>query len=397
MTSPLDRIVIVIVGAGPVGLAFALAASRLRDCEITVVERQALVSHTLGDKFDHRVYALSPGSRALLQELDVWKLLDSKRITPVRAMQVFGDANQDGDGGEIDFSQGSPLAFIVEHAALMNALYAAVSAKCEHIKVIDKTEVAAIDFIGVAGTVEVSLAGHARLEAELLVAADGGMSRVRAMAGIDTRVKDYDSDGVVANFHTEHGHGGVARQWFSAQGVLAWLPLPGNQVSIVWSVTAGRAKELEGLDDAAFSVAVADAGNHALGGLSLSSSRARIPLKRVSAAQWVRPGLVLIGDAAHSIHPLAGQGANLGFADVAMLFKVLRDRVPLSRPGDLALLRRYERACREDALAMGEITDGLRSLYLSDAILAKVVRRDGLNLVNRLSATKAMLIARAIK
>lgn len=388
---------IVIIGAGPVGLAFALAVARLRGLDVTVIERRALSTNQLTEGFDRRVYALSPGSRALLQELGVWQLLDSTRIAPIRAMQVFGDAG-DEQAGEIDFSQGSPLAFVVEHAALMNAMQAAVSVQCDRIQVIDNAEVAAIDFAYPAGSVEIRLADQATIvEAALLVAADGSASRVRGMAGIDTQVKDYGSDGVVANFRAVRGHGGVARQWFSAQGVLAYLPLPGDRVSIVWSVPTGRAAELEALDAGAFSAAVAAAGNNALGELALTSSRARIPLKRMTAAQWVQPGLALIGDAAHSIHPLAGQGANLGFADVAALFAVLRDRSPLSSPGDVAILRRYERARREDAWAMGEITDNLRSLYLSDGALAKIVRRGGLNMVNRLSATKAMLIAHAIK
>ena len=388
---------IVIIGAGPVGLAFALAVARLRGLEVTLIERRALSTNQLMEGFDQRVYALSPGSRALLQELGVWQLLDSTRIAPIRAMQVFGDAG-DEQAGEIDFSQGSPLAFVVEHAALMNAMQAAVSVQCDRIQIIDNAEVAAIDFAYPAGGVEIRLADQATIvEAALLVAADGSASRVRGMAGIDTQVKDYGSDGVVANFRAARGHGSVARQWFSAQGVLAYLPLPGDRVSIVWSVPTGRAAELEALDAGAFSAAVAAAGNNALGELALTSPRVRIPLKRMTAAQWVQPGLALIGDAAHSIHPLAGQGANLGFADIAVLFAVLRDRSPLSSPGDVAILRRYERARREDAWAMGEITDNLRSLYLGDGALAKIVRRDGLNMVNRLSATKAMLIAHAIK
>ena len=241
------------------------------------------------------------------------------------------------------------------------------------------------------------MANQTTLGAELLIAADGGASGVRSMAGITFSLKDYDSDGVVANFRAERSHGGVARQWFSPNGVLAYLPLPGDQVSIVWSVSAGRATELAALEAKAFSAAVAAAGNHTLGELTLTSSRARIPLKRMMANEWVRPGLALIGDAAHSIHPLAGQGANLGFADVSALFSVLVDRSPLSNIGDLALLRRYERARREDALAMGEITDNLRSLYLSDSFVAKVMRREGLNIIDRLSATKSMLIGRAIR
>ena len=389
---------IVIVGAGPVGLACALAAARLPGINVTVIERQTLTAVERGDGFDNRVYALSPGTRALLHELGVWPRLDDQRIAPIRAMQVFGDDEADSSRrGEINFNNGSPLAFIVEHTTLMNALQAAVRQLPERIQLIDKANIVSIDFPNAAGNIGLTLANQTTLGAELLIAADGGASGVRSMAGITFSLKDYDSDGVVANFRAERSHGGVARQWFSPNGVLAYLPLPGDQVSIVWSVSAGRATELAALEAKAFSAAVAAAGNHALGELTLTSSRARIPLKRMMANEWVRPGLALIGDAAHSIHPLAGQGANLGFADVSALFSVLVDRSPLSNIGDLALLRRYERARREDALAMGEITDNLRSLYLSDSFVAKVMRREGFNIIDRLSATKSMLIGRAIR
>ena len=388
----------VIVGAGPVGLACALAAARLRGISVTVIERQLLTAVERDDGFDNRVYALSPGSRALLHELGVWPRLDEKRIAPILAMQVFGDGEAAySPRGEMNFNNGSPLAFIVEHTALMNALQGAVSQLPERIKLIDNADIVAIGFPNPAGKIGLTLANQADLGAELLIAADGSASRVRGMAGITFSVKDYDSDGVVANFRPQYSHGGVARQWFSPNGVLAFLPLPGDQVSIVWSVSAVRATELAALDTKAFSAAVAAASNHALGELTLTSSRARVPLRRLMANQWVRPGLALIGDAAHSIHPLAGQGANLGFADVSALFSVLADRSSLANIGDLALLRRYERARREDALAMGEITDNLRSLYLSDSFVAKVMRREGLNIIDRLSATKSMLIGRAIR
>lgn len=395
---------IVVVGGGPIGLAFALAASALRDVSVTLVERQTLALAALPIQFDHRVYALSPGSKALLEILRVWRLIPQARIEPVRAMQVYGDALKPSvnDGAlrktrsEIDFEEGVPLAFIVEYAALMQALIGQVRASA-NIRVLDNANVRGIDFDSSGSAHKLLLGDDSTLEAELLIAADGAASPLRTMAGISTETKDYESDGVVANFSIARPHGDVARQWLASEGVLAYLPLPNNQISIVWSVSKALADELSGLNAQAFAAAVAQGGDHALGALTLCSERARFPLKRVMATSWVQPGFALIGDAAHAIHPLAGQGANLGFADVRTLHEVLQSRSALSGLGDMSVLRKYERARREDAMVMGGITDNLRMLFLSESPFLIRLRRDGLNLANRMSLAKSLMMAHAMK
>ena len=391
---------IVVVGGGPIGLAFALAASALRDVGITLVERQTLSLAVLPVLFDHRVYALSPGSKALLESLGVWQRIPQVRIEPVRAMQVFGDISKpsanDKDRSEIEFEEGVPLAFIVEYAALMRALMSQVSAS-ENIRVFDNANVHGIDFASGGNTHKLLLGDGSVLDADLLIAADGVASPLRAMAGISTQIKDYESDGVVANFSITRPHGDIARQWLTNEGVLAYLPLPDNQISIVWSVSRALADELSGLDAQAFAAAVARGGDHALGALTLCSERARFPLRRVMATSWVQPGFALIGDAAHAIHPLAGQGANLGFADVRTLCEVLQSRSALSGLGDISVLRKYERARREDAMVMGGITDNLRSLYLSKSPFLMRLRHKGLNVANRMSLAKSLMMAHAMK
>ena len=395
---------IVIVGGGPVGLAFALAAARLRDIKITLVERQTLALARLSSHFDHRVYALSPGSKILLEALGVWQRIPRERIEPVRVMQVFGDTAATGAipaaRPEIDFAEGTPLAFIVEYSSLMQALLGQVREHPETICVLDDTPVKHVEFAGLGDktlTHKVVLDDGSIQHATLLIAADGAASPLRKEAGIAAEAKDYESDGVVANFKIQQPHGGIARQWFSPDGVLAYLPLPDRQISIVWSVSCARADELVALDDAAFAVAVAAAGEHALGELNLCSVRARFPLRRMMAKNYVQPGFALMGDAAHTVHPLAGQGANLGFADVRTMWQVLQNRSALSGIGDLALLRQYERARREDALVMGGVTDSLRSLFLSESPLAIRIRRDGLNMANRLRIAKSMMMSHAMK
>ncbi len=401
---------IAIAGGGPIGLAFALAASRLRDVNVTLIERQTLALARLsghlpasaGAKFDHRAYALSPGSRKLLESLGVWQRLTPSRIEAVRAMQVFADASgPDQPRAELDFTEGQPLAFIVEHSELVEALIAEVREHAELINVLDDTTIQGVKFASEFAhqpqASKIDLSNGTTINAALLIAADGANSPLRALAGIAAETKDYESDGVVANFNVEHHHGGIARQWFGEHAVLAYLPLPNQQISIVWSVSKARADALGQLDDAAFAEAVAAAGEHALGALALASPRARFPLKRIVAEQWVQQGFALMGDAAHAIHPLAGQGANLGLADVRTMANVLRNRSSLSGIGDLALLRQYERARREDALVMAGVTDNLRSLFLSDSPVAARLRRGGLNAVNRLSAVKSLMMSQAMK
>ncbi|MEP7157678.1 MAG: FAD-dependent monooxygenase, partial [Betaproteobacteria bacterium] len=379
---------IVIVGGGPVGLAQAIAASRLRGVEVTVVERGPATPEVAPKSFDHRVYALSPASMALLDELGA--SLDAARIAPVRAMHVTGD---DGHSG-IDFNGGVPVATIAEHSAVMRALAHRLAAdgRVEIKYGVAPLEMHVIDAAGAqANRRELKLSDGSVITADLLIAADGNRSQIRNWADISVQAKDYESDGVVANFKAERTHGDIARQWFTHDAVMAWLPLPDSHISIVWSLAREASSALPE-EAAEFSRAVAAMGQHELGALTLVSPIARFPLSRIMAADWVQPGLALIGDAAHAVHPLAGQGVNLGFADVRNLTSILRERSKFSAIGDIALLRRYERAGREAAWAVGEVTDKLRSLYLRDWKTARWLRNEGLALMDGMPAAKAMLV-----
>ena len=378
---------LVIVGGGPVGLAFALAASRLANVEVTVVERNATPTSAPVAAFDHRVYALSPASLAFLAEIGV--SLDAARGSKVRAMQIWGD---DGKS-HLDLTQGQPLATIVEHSALMFALEQAVS-RNEAMRVLRGSAPMAMRANG--NQRELDMADQSTLRADLLIGADGSRSQIREWAGIEAVTKDYESDGIVANFQCEFAHGDIARQWFTNESVLAYLPLPRGQISIVWSVTKANSAALKALSDEQFCSAVETAGRKALGKLTLASPIARFPLARVIAYHWCAPGLALMGDAAHAIHPLAGQGVNLGFADARSLFDMLNRRSRFSAIGDMLVLRKYERARRESTLALSEVTDKLRAFYMNDAKAAAWLRNDGLTLLNRLPQAKKALIQYAI-
>ncbi len=382
---------LVVVGGGPVGLAFALAASRLANVDVTVVERSTapMAAPASTATFDHRVYALSPTSLDFLADLGASP--EPARAAKVRAMQVWGDdANRNA---HLDLAQGQPIATIVEHAALMFALEQAI-ARNDRIHMRRGTAPKAMHAVG--NQHELEMADGSTLRADFLIGADGSRSQIRERAGISAVTKDYESDGIVANFHTEFPHGDVARQWFANDSVLAYLPLPQQQISIVWSVLRAKSAALKEIDDDQFCAAVASAGYNALGKLTLASPIARFPLARVTAQHWTVPGLALMGDAAHAVHPLAGQGVNLGFSDARTLYEILRERSKFSAIGDPLVLRKYERARREATLALSQVTDKLRALYMSDAKAAGWVRNEGLTLLNRLPQAKAMLINYAI-
>jgi 2-polyprenylphenol 6-hydroxylase len=383
---------IVIVGAGPVGLAFALGAAKLRNVEITLIERQTLTLALLSEHFDTRVYALSPGSKKFLESIGAWQKIPVERITDVNAMQVWGDDL--ASESEIRFEENVAVAHIVEHAALMNALIDSLQTR-DSIRVVTNTSVSAISDLQAPR--QLTLSDGTEMIADLIVGADGARSVVRELFGIKAKKFDYESDGIVANFLVEKPHGGVARQWFLGNSVLAYLPLPNQQISIVWSVTKTHADELLVLSAEAFASAVAEAGKRVLGTLTSASKVSRVGLQKLAAHDWVQPGLALIGDAAHAIHPMAGQGANLGFADARALLDALQNRSALSAVGDMRVLRGYARARREDAASMGAVTHGLRALYLSDAATAKRVRNQGMNVLNRMPLVKALVMNHAMK
>ena len=391
---------VVVVGGGPVGCAFALAASRaIAGAEIVLVERNEppvadqAQTQAPGPQFDHRVYALSPQSISLLSEIGVWQRISTDRLTPVDTMHVSGDADTPAKTlPRIDFSHGAPLAHIVEHKTLMAALYDALAET--GVKTIFGTTVTSMSIHGAQHALALADRTQAigeMLQVDLVVAADGRQSRIRELAGIEIDAKDYASVGIVANFACERSHGNVARQWFTPDGVLAYLPLPHNEISIVWSVTRLFAESLPAFGDPAFAMAVANAGHLALGNLTATSPVEAIPLKRVTARQSVKPGLALVGDAAHAIHPLAGQGVNLGFGDVRSLIEVIRNRPTMAGVGDMATLRRYARAQSGATAAMGETTDCLHTLFSSNDNVAKWVRRTGFEWFNRSGLVKRLV------
>jgi 2-octaprenyl-6-methoxyphenol hydroxylase len=315
-------------------------------------------------------------------------------------MQVCSDADDRESRAlpRIDFEEGQPLAWMVEHKALMAALVSALHATDVTFAVV--SAISGLSEPDAGGKRALQLADGSSRSADLIIGADGRQSQIRALAGIDVESKDYLSSAVIANFACTRSHGGTAFQWFSTDGVLAYLPLPGKRMSIVWSVPTARAAELQSLAQAsvaAFAAEVGRASGNALGELECISPVEVVPLNRVLARELVKPGLALVGDAAHGIHPLAGQGANLGYGDVIALARELAERSALAGIGDIAVLRRFARARAEPTAAMAETTDHLHGLFTRDDIVSKWLRRDGFAAFGRASLIKQLAMAHAMK
>ena len=381
---------IAIVGGGPVGasLARALATAGL---SLALVEPKTPRPLPAAG-FDQRVYALNGHSRRFLERCGIWQELSPERIAPVREMRVFGD-----DASKIEFSAYrsgvAELATIVEEANLRLALLSALKAQA------NLTLVVGVECVGAQWgdrNAELSLSDGRRIEARLVVAADGPDSALRSAAGITARVHEYAQTGVVANFRTERAHRDTACQWFLDSGVLALLPLPGNHVSMVWSASDADARELLAAGNEELAQRVAQASSGIFGKLQPVSPSAGFPLRRMRAARLIAPRLALIGDTAHNVHPLAGQGLNLGFGDVQALADVLAARGMEKDVGAVSLLRRFERSRGEDLLAMEAVTDGLKSLFDSSLPGVKRLRNAGLRLANRISPLKRLLVKRAL-
>ncbi|MDP1651069.1 MAG: FAD-dependent monooxygenase [Rubrivivax sp.] len=360
---------ILVRGAGAVGLAAALALSRQG-------LRVALLGAAVPAADDVRAYALNRPSVALLAALKVWDAIPADARTPVFDMHVQGDAA----GAVLDFSAWAQavgeLAWIVDAAELERALRAAARF-APHLTLVDH-----------------------ELPATLQVLAEGKDSTTRQRLGVRMPRRAYGHRGIAARLLSEQPHAGLARQWFRSPDVLALLPLdrprPGHGLGLVWSVPDARADELMALPEAEFIAALTDASQGAAGTLALASARAQWPLSVAQAESLHGPGWVLVGDAAHVVHPLAGQGLNLGLADVAALVEVLAGREAWRPLADPKVLQRYARRRIGPTLAMAHLTDGLLHLFASPAPLARELRNRGLSLVNHLTPLKRLLAARAL-
>jgi 2-polyprenylphenol 6-hydroxylase len=389
MTAHHQTFDVAVIGGGLVGKTAALALTQggLR----VALLAQPCAPLPAGEAFDARVYALSASSQALLERLRVWQALDSSRLGPVYDMRVYGDAH-----AELHFSafQASvpQLAWIAESSLIERALDSALRFQ-SNLEWLD-TRAQGLD-VKPGGAI-VSLDNGKSLEADLVVGADGAHSWVRAQIGSQVVRRDYKQTGVVANFKAEKPHGETAYQWFRDGEIIALLPLPDGHVSLVWSAQTEHANELLGLVPAQLAAEVERVTGSQVGALDCVTPAKGFPLALQTVDRLIAPRVALVGDAAHLIHPLAGQGMNLGLRDVAALAETIAGKEAFRDLGDTVLLRRYERSRREDIRALMVATDGLQKLFAVPGPVARVVRNTGMAFVGAQPLLKRWLVSAAL-
>ena len=403
------RVDVTVVGAGLVGLAAALACHKagysvaLLDSGPGLTQSQlnadanslwnASSQGANGANWDARIYAISPNNAKWLADLGAWPLLDKARLGQINAMQIFADGvplNLEAEDESADC-----LAYVLESRALAQALHQRVS--MTGMPVLFNHGCVAFD----SATTTLHLADKRTIQSALVIAADGSQSWLRQQLGIKVQKKSYAQLGIVANFSVAQGHANVARQWFTSQRqdggtILAWLPLSSNTVSIVWSVPLAYADELLALSPTAFTQAVMQAGEQALGNMQLLSPPVAFPLSRQTCERTVQDGVVLVGDAAHQIHPMAGQGVNLGFRDVIDLLASWQTKNSYQSLADSSLLKAYTRHRKADVLSMQLLTDGLFQVFSSANPVLNSIRKTAWHLANQ-GLIKKTLLALALK
>lgn len=387
------RFDILVVGGGMVGAAFACACLD-KGWRVAVVEfREPQRSWPEGE-VDLRVSALNRASQRILERLGAWDRIRELGASPYREMRVWDAVG----GGSIHFDSGElaepDLGHIVENRVTQLALWERLDA-ADEVKLLCPAGLDEIELTADAALLD--LKDGRRVSARLLVGADGRDSRVRGRVGIATRGWLYDQKAIVANVQVQEWHRETAWQRFLPTGPLAFLPLGDGRCSIVWSATETRAEELLALSEVDFRHELEAAIEGRLGTIGEIGPRAAFPLRLQHAKHYVKPHLALIGDAAHAIHPLAGQGVNLGFLDAAALAAALDEARDKRRDiGGLWALRRYERARRGENMVMLGAMDGFKRMFSNSLPPLAALRSAGLSAVDRMAPAKHLFMRHAL-
>jgi 2-octaprenyl-6-methoxyphenol hydroxylase len=388
---------IVIVGGGPAGLTLALALTRaMRGLRLALVDRRPFSVPP-----DQRASAIAAGVRRVFEQLDVWEAV-APLSEPIRRMKITDSGTGDISrplflSFEGDVKPGEPFAHMVPNTAIAAALLEALAGEVELIAPAEVT-----GFSGEGASGRVSLADGRTLVSPLVVASDGAMSTMRGFARIGTFGHDYGQSGIVGTIAHTLPHEGTAYEHFRPHGPFASLPLPGlgdspNRSSLVWTERTANAARVKAAAPEAIALEIAEVMGFSLGEVRLEEKGVQtFPLRLQIAKSFIAPRLALIGDAAHVVHPVAGQGLNLGLKDVAALAEVAIDAMRLGQDhGAADVLERYQRWRRFDTTLMAMVTDGMNRLFSNDVAALRAARDFGLGVVDRLGPVKDLMISRA--
>ena len=390
---------VVIVGGGMVGTSIA-AALRDADVQVALIEpnqpQQPPVELTNCAQYDVRVSAITAQSQSFLEKIGAWDLIPQQKLSPYTGMQVW-----DAEGtGQVEFSAAELhvdcLGTLVENRETVWALQQAIN-DCENIQQI-REWVSHIDNQNEDGTTPLFLNNGEQLNARLVIGADGALSRVKQWAEFGNREWDYHHKAIVATVKTELPHQDTAWQRFRQQGPLALLPMAeANTCSIVWSTSEEECDAMLALSENDFCQALSTAFESRLGRITEVGPRAAFPLRQRHAKNYVVPGIALVGDAAHTIHPLAGQGVNLGFKDAAALSEEIQRAIKAGiSPGDISVLKRFERRRQGDNLAMMAVMESFKRLFAAEQPLLRWMRNEGMRLFNKANMVKQHVVMQAM-
>lgn len=381
---------VVIVGGGMIGLTLA---NILRDTGLQIAVAERFEPKVITDEIDIRVSAINRATLEIFKSIDVWAEM-ATRAGPFREMHVWDSTG----AGMIHFDSAEAgldtLGYIVENSVIQQALLKAVI-QSENIEWVCPVSISGIELS--EDLQQLQLDDGRVLECRLLVGADGSRSQVREEAGIEFERLSYGQRAIVCTVETEFPHAETAWQCFTPDGPLAFLPLMNGQSSIVWSLEESKVDTMLAMDEMAFCHALEKAFEFQLGSVKLVSQRADFPLGHGHVDQYVQSGLALVGDAAHNIHPLAGQGANLGFLDVACLADVITQAQTANRQWSaLHNLRKYERARKGENRLMESAMSGFKLLFSNDNALLSSLRNVGLMAVDQSSIIKQQFMRHAL-
>lgn len=386
---------IIIVGAGMVGATLACGlAEEAEQLRIAVIDANTADFNWDKNSYDMRVSAITRASQTLFKKVGAWEHIVEQRVSPYQDMHVWDE----GSKGKLNFDSAdmgeADLGHIIENRVIVKALHQRIS-ELSNIELFNATKITAVDFKD--EFVLLSLKDNTQFSTKLIVAADGSRSWLRQQADIAVKGWDFDQSALVTTVKTEKHHQHTAWQRFLHTGPLAFLPLTEGYSSIVWSTSPAETKRLMEISKDDFSLELEQAFESKLGKIEGVAERAAFPLRLFETLNYIKPRLALVGDAAHTLHPLAGQGVNLGLADVTSLIEVIADALNDKKDiGDFNVLRRYERWRRAENRSMLMAMDGLKRLFGSDLPMLKNMRDFGMNLTDNLTLIKNLIMQHAM-